>query len=1221
MSTTKNNLSDLDLVITRNYLKPDKDKPNHFLYNTENSMKIFENNKNDIFTFEQVLNVVQDKTKKDTYIIKSSDIKTSHSDFTYKQCLMTGRQYEEIISMKIEIIKKTQKKTQDKSIIHPEDINVICSSINETKIPVYVGHGGVSNNKKNYYPESLETGGFFVTKNNIKKYVVFKDDRTCTWPRYSLRKTNFHHVSFSSVPLRFIHPLNKPQFLTIDMDFNLNKLDINIASKKTLPSLNIIVLISYLTKINLQTIKEFLLSRFMDENKIYDNRIIDIIHILFNKTLFDLEIFNKTLDGVDLKYSESKLIDIYIKKNFMSFYNKSKFDESNDIIFKKIFNELLLPGTNSLIEFLEQENVIIKTHKRKINTKGMTLLSVLENILIASFQNPIYHDKYHLANKRIASPGTTFEVIAIEMIKNLIKDYSEQLNDQLKNNARSGSNLTFKPYRKIQNVYNNIFNMQDKKHSIVIKPQKSTNFAQRFVTNNLIVRDSTIRLPKFFNCRDPNLTTWHYFGPVDTPDHAEYVGINRRLNVGTKLSDKDFNTHKQLVKEFYEIIREYIKTHSKLNDHIDKDVASIIMVDESETWIGCIEQNHVKTLYQSLLKKKRQNIFETNLIDISLIPCYTETPLKILMPIDKYRMLRINIGNKIPMMPAYLVENGELVFEHMNYKEDISELRKKTFNQMTQEYEIMEFLGPEQFTYSNVCENIYTFKSLSLEERKKYHYVCFDNSLNLSILESMIFDISKMPGTRGIFSASQLKNSITSIQPDSLNIIEASKFTISGFQEPCITNDVLLESRIPKQSFGTHIIVAYMAYNHNIEDSIIVNKESVNNGLFMTINTLLYKGETDFPNLGSEKNIKYFKNSYKKLDNDSVPKQNTVLEYGDALYGNSEAQLKKSNNVFYLQDNSIPYKFLIPGRVDRILLSTEDSTINIRYTVAVCHYLERGHKMTNQCAQKATISKVADAHELPYNSDGVKPDLILNSLSKIGRKTINMFDQTIVTNYYNMVPFGKDKKKEYINYKSFSNNNFQTFQKYKKDLKNTYPQYTENKINKIYNCEETLYDPYSGEMLKYDVFMGAIYFTRLTQISDEKISARNRGRLNKLNQPPSGKQKGGSHRLGEMEIDLIATHGCSNMIYEISKDSIEVQQYSLICQTCTGIATKVTNNNQSYYTCMNCENINLNPVFQRHLLSKTTKMLLGLLNFRGIKLNIKYNKTPLLFYSKLEESS
>lgn len=1196
-----------DSVILRNYIKPDKDKPNHFLNNTESSMLMFERIKKDIFTFEEKLYETPIINKTITrFIIKGSEVKFSSNDISYKECLLLGKQFEEVLSFVIQIVKKKIKLDDPEKSTE----NIVSQFVVEIKIPLYVGNTGASPNNKNLYPEALETGGYFVTKNNIKKYMVFKQDRTSTSLRYRLEKTNSHHASFNSTGFRCIDALKKPQFLTIDINLNLNKLSLFIKSEKTLPSLNIILLISFLTSYELKELKNLLISRFRNNKCVYDNKIIDIVEILFYKTENELK------EYVDGNKSEKENVENYIKTNFLHYYKKNNIDETSKIIdidqfYKKTFINLLLPATNSYFALINEE---IVTNQLKI--KGMTLFYQLENMIISSFQNKIYPNKYHLANRRIASPGTTFEVISIEIVKNIINDYREQIINHFKSN--NNTHVNFKPYRKIQNIFNNIFNMQDKKHSIVIKPQKTINYSQRFVINNLVVLDSAIRLTKYFNCRDPDISTFNYMGPVDTPDHGENVGINRRLNVGTKINDKDFETQKKLIKEISNYINSYIDNNSNLNENISEDIVNIVLVDDSEVWIGVLEQDEILDLYKKLKQKKITNIFASNLIDIALVPVYNYSNLKNLFPIKKYRTLRINIGNKIPFMPMYIVDDGELLFTKMNM-EPLEELCKKSFDDVINTYHFMEYMGPEELLYSNVCESISVFQTLSLREKKKYDYVCFDNILNISILESMIFDMGKMPGTRGIFSASQLKNNVSSIQPDSLNIVDSSKFVISGFQEPCVTNDILIESRIPKQSFGTHILVAFMAYNYNIEDSFIVNEDSVKNGMFIIVNTQMYKGSTSLQNTKTEtSNIKYFRNSYSKLDEDFVPKENVVLEQGDALYGDTEAKVKKSNNVYYLQDNSTPYKFLMPGRVDRILLSNDDSSMNIRYTVATTHFLERGHKLSNQCAQKGTISKIAKPWELPYNCNGIRPDLILNSLSKIGRKTVNMYYQTLLTNYYNNIPYGPNGKKQYINYKPFSDNDYNTLQSLKKNLKEAYPSYSENKINNMFNCNEILFDPYTGEALKYDVFMGPIYFNRLTQISDEKLSAHNRGRLNKLNQPPSGKQKGGSHRLGEMEIDVLATHGVSNILYEISKDTIEAQNEVNICQNCTNVATTVTNGIQTYLTCLNCETLGLNPVFERQNLTKVAKILISILNFRGVKLLVKNNTRPVLYPSLLK---
>lgn len=1188
-----------DNMILENFLKPEIGKPNHFMFNTENSMGVFEKIKKRIFTFEEELyshTLEKSSTNKTiiTYKIKSTNPSVNYTDMNYKTCLLTGNSFEETLSLNISIVKEVRKEKDQYNI---SSTDIVHNNTIDIKIPLYIGSGAKTSNGLNPYPEPLETGGFFVLKNS-KKHIVFKFDRTCNALRYGLEKnSNTHHGSFSSSALRYSEPFTKPQFITLDIDISPGKVDAIINSEKTLPSMNVIYMILHLTHLPLSQIKEMLLSRFI----MYDNKITDIIEILFSG-----------IEDTLYKGDQANLVSRYIVDRFNKFFIANREITDKKKCYIDVFNNFLLPAINSLLNARNKKKLPMVNTRSMM--KGMTIYYQFENMLIAAFQNSIYPDKYNLCNRRIASPGTTFESVCIDIVKTLINEYTSQITSGLKINA---GNINFKAVRKVQNVFGTIFNMQDKKHSSVVKPDKSHNFAQRYILNNLVVSDSSIRLTKFLNSRDPDLSTWAYMGPVDTPDHGENVGINRRLNVGTIISDKDFDTHEELNNGIIGIVNEFIRKY-KNDFKIGKDMINIILVDDSEIWLGALSQEDGLSLYKKLKETKRNKLMKSNLVDISLIPYYTYSSLKTFLPIEKYRSIRIHTGNKIMFFPFYIVENGELLLSKIEFEEDLEELRNMSFETITDKYMFCEFLGPDELLYSNVCESLSSFYKMTKEERKLYQYVSFDNSLHLGILESMIFEIGKMPGTRGTFSSSQLKNSVSSIQPDSLNVIDAVKYSISGFQEPCITNNVLVESRIPKQSFGTHVIMAFMSYNNNIEDSLIVSKEAVRNGMFAIINTQLYKGSTGLKNVRSEMaNLKSFKNSYSKLDNDMVPKENSVLEQGDALYGEIEHKVNMSNNVYYVQDTSTAYKFLIPGRVDRIFLTNNDSKMDIKYTVNACHFLERGHKMSNQCAQKGTVSLIAESWEIPYNINGVQPDIILNTLSIIGRKTINIYYQTLITNFYNYVPFGPDGKKRYMKVKSFSDMDYNSFLKHEEEMIKHYPSYSKNEIQKMFlNCE-TLIDPSTGCVLKHDVFMGPIYINRLTQISDEKISVYNRGRLNKLNQPPSGKQRGGSHRLGEMEVDVLATHGASEILFEISKDSVEVQSCVNICQNCMNVAVEYFDGTQNILSCLNCENLNITPVFHSHNISKVSKMLIGLLGFRGVKLDIKYNTLKPAYYSKL----
>lgn len=1197
MSTQLQSFKKIDKTLLDKYIQATEKKPNHFLYNTENSFKIFEEIKLKLFTFDELiytLNLKNGMVK--NYYVKSDKVESYSDDISYKECLMTGKQFEETVSFVVVVYHVIKNKKQE--IVETKEL---AKFGNEIKIPRYVGHQGKSPLKENCYPEQLETGGFFVTKNNIRKFVVNEKTSLTTTLKYSYNKQLYHHGSFNSIPFRCVDPLITPQFLTLDMNLLPDKVSFLIKSEKTLPPLNVVLLIAYLTNYKLEDIKKFLISRF----KKLDDKICNVIEIIFESTKNELIKYNDTKD-----LTEEEKIEKYININYIQFLNKNingdkKIDEN-------IFITLFLPAVNSYIKLTKNESLV-----DLLKIKGMTILYELENLIIAAFQTQIYPGKDNMSIRRIATPGTIFEIISTEIVKSIINQYTKQVTESLKINKNN--NVTLKPFRKPQNTFNNIFNLQDSTHSNCIKPLSTTlNFMQKLNIPNLTVIYSRVKLTKHLAARDPDMSTWGYFGPVATPDHGNDVGINRNLNVGVKINDKNFETHREIIIGISKFTKKFISENSKLNNHIVEDLCNIVLVDDSEVYIGSIEQNLVLKYFEKIKEMKREFVFGTNLIDISLIPLYEYTTIKILAPVKKYRVIRINTGNKIPFMPLYIVKNGIPVITTLDFENKIEEIKKTDFDNLIFEYpNFMEYLGPEEFLYSNVCESLNVFNKLTEEEKKMYDYIAFNNILNLSILENMIFDIGKNLGSRGIFACSQTKNNVSSIQPDSLNLLETSKFSISPHQ-PCATNNVLLESRIPKQSYGTYALVAFMAYNENIEDAFIVNEEAVNNGLFIMISTQVYKGSTNLKGIRSEtSNIKYFRNSYKKLDNNFIPKLNVILENGDALYGDAEAKVKKSNNIYFLQDNSTPYKDINPGRVDRIHVTNEGTETQIKYLVAKLHYLESGHKLAAN-AQKGTVSEIKPQWDLPYDIHGNKPDLMINSLSIVGRRTFGMYMEGLINNFYNLIPYDENGKKQIIEYRSFSDNDLVSMETMKEKLHKEYPTFSKEKINKIFNCTETLFDPHTSESLKYEVYLCPIYYQRMTQISDEKISVHNRGRLNKLNQPPSGKQNGGSHRIGEMEFDILATHGVSNLIYEISKDSIEVQENVFICQNCTEVATLITNKITSYYTCLNCENIGLTPIFEMHNITKVAKILISQLKFRGVKLLLKNNPIPVLYPSQLQ---
>ena len=337
--------------------------------------------------------------------------------------------------------------------------------------------------------------------------------------------------------------------------------------------------------------------------------------------------------------------------------------------------------------------------------------------------------------------------------------------------------------------------------------------------------------------------------------------------------------------------------------------------------------------------------------------------------------------------------------------------------------------------------------------------------------------------------------------------------------------------------YGKNLIIAITTYTgYNQEDSLIFNQGSVNRGLFTityyhsydvqeeSINTvydpkeraIVVQTKTEFANLETDprfretvsRDLSY---DYSLLDPNGVIKKGSRVTDKTILIGIVSPIIAANGQVTGYQDKSYKPKRGQRGIVDDIY--TYESATGLRCVkirISENRDIITGDKFAIRHGPKGTCGTTIPEDDMPYTTDGMRPDMIFNPhafpsrmatgqvlemmMTKAGIKLGGLTDSTPFTT--------QNRLKESIDL--LDRLGFQKF------------------------GHETLYNGMTGEMMEADVFVGTSYYIRLKQMVEDKINYRNTGPRKLLTkQPVEGRANDGGLKIGEMERDCLLAHGIS----------------------------------------------------------------------------------------------
>ena len=791
------------------------------------------------------------------------------------------------------------------------------------------------------------------------------------------------------------------------------------------------------------------------------------------------------------------------------------------------------------------------------STQKIYFLGHMTNKLLqANFEWIKADDRDSYLNKRIDLTGPSLNNLFRNYFNKLVKDMEKQIIKEINN----GSWRSTEDYLNIVNLTNiykiiksttieNGFKRALATGDFGIKQVNSNKVGVAQVLNRLTYVSSlshlrristpTDKSGKLIPPRKLHNTSWGFLCPAETPEGAS-VGIVKNLSYMTHVT-----IHSSSL-SLYEYTQPYIYPIESLSP---VEMFNKVKVLINGAWIG-IAKDPLQ-LYSFLKDQKCKGII--NIYTSIVFDC-------------KAQEIRVcNDGGRLSRPLLRVKDKNILITDEL--LNDIKENKISWDDLCTSckiEDAIIEYIDPEEQSFSMIATRPH---DIVKEDHNIYKYT--HSEIHPSTIFGVIASCIPFPdhnqSPRNTYQSAMGKQAMGVYATNYNERMDKTAYVLNYPTRPLVDTRIMNMIKLNEIPSGCNINVAIMTHTgYNQEDSLLVNKGSIERGLFQAT---IYHTEKDEdkqkingdeeircrPDPSKTKGMKF--GNYNKVNSKGLIPENQLVENRDIIIS-KVTPIKENRNdhtkLIKYEDQSKIYRTVEEVYIDKNYIERNgDGYSFAKVRLRAVRRPVIGDKFSSRHGQKGTVGNIIPEEDMPFNRHGVRPDIIINPHAIPSRMTIGQLKETLLGKVLvELGLFGDGTSFGDLDVKSISN----------KLLEMGYEA----------NGNELMYNGLTGEQIECDVFMGPVFYQRLKHMVNDKQHSRSIGPMvNLTRQPAEGRSRDGGLRFGEMERDGMLSHGASRFTKGRMYDASDKYQV-FVCKKCGLIASY--NDQLHIHHCRTCDN-------------------------------------------------